>query len=34
VVLNLLIQGLSLGPLARWLKLGETDEPAALASHG
>jgi len=34
VVLNLLIQGLSLGPLARWLKLGETDEPAAVASHG
>ena len=34
VVLNLLIQGLSLGPLARWLKLGETDEPAAVASPG
>jgi cell volume regulation protein A len=28
VVLNLLIQGLSLGPLARWLNLSETNQPA------
>jgi cell volume regulation protein A len=35
VVLNLLLQGLSIGPLARWLNLGEVDEPApAAASHG
>jgi len=35
VVLNLLLQGLSIGPLARWLNLGEDDEPAAAtASHG
>jgi cell volume regulation protein A len=35
VVLNLLLQGLSIGPLARWLNLGEDDEPAAATvSHG
>ena len=36
VVLNLLLQGLSIGPLARWLNLGEQDEPAAAAAanHG
>jgi cell volume regulation protein A len=31
VVLNLLIQGLSLGPLARWLNLSETNQPAGAA---
>jgi cell volume regulation protein A len=34
VVLNLLVQGISLGPLARWLNLGEKDGPAASALHG
>jgi cell volume regulation protein A len=33
VVLNLLIQGLSLGPIARWLNLNEANVPAAAASH-
>lgn len=33
VVLNLLIQGLSLGPIARWLNLNEVNVPAAAASH-
>jgi len=33
VVLNLLLQGLSLGPLASWLKLGETEERVG-TSHG
>ena len=32
VVLNLLIQGLSLGPLARWLNLEENNVPAVAAS--
>jgi len=34
VVLNLLVQGLSLGPIARWLNLDEDDVPAGAASHG
>jgi len=34
VVLNLLVQGISLGPLARWLNLGENNGPAASALHG
>ena len=33
VVLNLLIQGLSLGPLARWLNLGEGEQAAGAAGH-
>jgi cell volume regulation protein A len=34
VVFNLLVQGLSLGPLTRWLNLDDDDVPAAATSHG